>query len=160
FGASATGTLSLLAAPNSGQLILQQNLGYNFTNMAAAPATYLANHWYRLEVDWGTSGTIIGKLFDSNGTTLLQQVTAHTNVITSGGIAFRALGNEKFFDTVTDNPGVNGFVVAPSRPTGVSPAVLSTAATGPAFALSGLRVDLGASSGKNLQDWLAQWDTV
>src|SRR5262249_22176012 len=63
-------------------------------------------------------------------------------------------------DTVTDNPGVNGFVVAPSRPTGVSPAVLSTAATGPAFALSGLRVDLGASSGKNLQDWLAQWDTV
>jgi hypothetical protein len=111
FGASANGTLSLVAAPNTGQLILQQNLGYGFTDLAAVNASYRANHWYRLEVDWGKSGTIVGKLFDSNGTTLLKSVTASTTVITSGGIAFRATGNDKYFDTVTDKRGVNNFVV-------------------------------------------------
>jgi hypothetical protein len=111
FGAGPGGTLSLLAAPNTGQLILQQNLNYGFTDLAAVGQTYQANHWYRLEVDWGTSGAIVGKLFDSNGTTLLVTVTAATTAIRSGGIAFRVTGNDKFFDTVTDTPGVNNFAI-------------------------------------------------
>ncbi|HMF17683.1 MAG TPA: hypothetical protein VKE98_10785, partial [Gemmataceae bacterium] len=112
FGAGAGGTLSLVAAPNTGQLILQQNVNYGFTNLAAVPQTYLANHWYRLEVDWGTSGKIVGKLFDSNGTTLLKSVTATTTAITSGGIAFRAIGDDKYFDTVTASYGVNAFALS------------------------------------------------
>lgn len=112
FGAGAGGTLSLVAAPNSGQLILQQNLNYGFTNLAVVSQSYLANHWYRLEVDWGTSGKIVGKLFDSNGTTLLKSVTATTKAITSGGIAFRATGDDKYFDTVTASYGVNSFAVS------------------------------------------------
>ncbi len=108
FGSTASGTLSLVAAPNTGQLILQDNAGYsNYVNLAAVNQTFAANHWYRLEVDWSTTGTIVGKLFDSNGTTLLQSVTASTTAITSGGIAFRATGSDKYFDTVTDTPGVN-----------------------------------------------------
>jgi subtilase family serine protease len=114
FGASASGTLSLVAAPNTGQLIIQRNLGYGFTNLAAVSASYLPNHWYRLEVDWGKTGMIIGKLFDSNGTTLLRQVTARTTSILSGGIAFRATGSDKYFDTVTDTSGVNNFALAAS----------------------------------------------
>jgi hypothetical protein len=119
FGAGAGGTLSLVAAPNTGQLILQSNIGYGYLDMAAVGQSYQANHWYRLEVDWGTSGTIVGKLFDSNGTTLLSSVTAKTTAIMSGGIAFRALGSDKFFDTVTVNRGVNTFgrnAVAASTP--------------------------------------------
>jgi hypothetical protein len=111
FGASSAGTLSLVAAPNTGQLIIQSNAGFGFVNLAAAPQTYLANHWYRLEVDWGTSGKIIGKLFDSNGTTLLKTVTATNTTVSSGGIAFRATGNDKFWDSVTDKPGVNLFAI-------------------------------------------------
>ena len=116
FGASSGGTLSLVAAPNTNQLLLQNNSGWGFTNLGAVSQTWLANHWYRLEVDWGTSGTIVGKLFDSNGTTLLQTVTASTTAITSGGIAFRATGNcNKYWDTVTLTPGVNQFVAAGGR---------------------------------------------
>ncbi len=109
FGASSAGTLSLVAAPNTGQLIIQSNLGYGFTDLAAVPQTYVANTWYRLEVNWGTSGKIVGKLYASDGTTLINQVTATTTAITSGGIAFRARGSDKFFDTVTLTPGVNAF---------------------------------------------------
>jgi hypothetical protein len=118
FGSSSGGTLSLVAAPNTGQLILQQNSGFGFTDLAAVGQGYRANHWYRLEVDWGTSGTIVGKLFDSNGTTLLRTVTATTTAITSGGIAFRATASSAFFDTVTDTRGVNNFAVSVGTPVG------------------------------------------
>jgi hypothetical protein len=79
FGATAAGTLSLVAAPNTGQLLLQNNPGYGFANSVATSQSWLPNHWYRLEVDWGTSGLLIGKLFDGNGTTLLNSVTAMTS---------------------------------------------------------------------------------
>jgi hypothetical protein len=105
FGAGPGGTLSLVAAGNTGQLILQSNLGYGFQDLAASSASYLPYHWYRLDVEWGTGGAITGKLYDSDGKTLLTSVSAQTNVITSGGIAFRAFGNAKFWDTVTDSPG-------------------------------------------------------
>src|SRR4029077_12595300 len=95
-------------------LILQQNLNYGFANLAAVSQGYSANHWYRLEVDWGKSGTIVGKLFDSNGTTLLGQVTASTTAINSGGIAFRATGSDKYWDTVTATYGVNAFATPPA----------------------------------------------
>jgi hypothetical protein len=109
FGASSFGTLSLVAAPNTGQLVLQSNVGWSFSQLAAVNQSYLPNHWYRLEVDWGASGTVVGKLFDSNGTTLLNSVAASTGVITSGGIAFRAIGSDKYWDTVTAQYGVNTF---------------------------------------------------
>jgi len=113
FGAGAGGTLSLVAAPNSGELILQENLGYGFTDLASVPQFFVANQWYRLEVDWGTSGTVIGKLFAGDGTTLLNTVTASTagSGITSGGVAFRATGSDKYWDTVTVTHGVNNFAV-------------------------------------------------
>jgi hypothetical protein len=130
FGAGDNGTLSLVAAPNTGQLIIQSNVNYGFTNLAAVGQHYLANHWYRLEVDWGTSGKIVGKLFDSNGTTLLNTVTATTKVITAGGIAFRATGSDKYWDTVTAAYGVNTFTTTTGTRTFVAaPAEQSTAST-------------------------------
>src|SRR5262249_892962 len=113
FGAGAGGTLSIVAAPNTGQLIIQKNGNFGCTNLASVSQTYKANHWYRLEVDWGTSGKIVGKLFDSNGTTLLKSVSATTTAIKSGGIAFRAIGTyDKYFDAVTASYGVNSFALS------------------------------------------------
>src|SRR5207248_8346663 len=71
FGAGSNGTLAIVAAPNTGQLLLQQDVGYGFSDLAAVSQSYLANHWYRLEVSWGTTGALVGRLFDSDGTTLL-----------------------------------------------------------------------------------------
>jgi hypothetical protein len=114
FGASSGGALSLVAAPNTGQLILQSNAGWGFTDLAAVSQTYQANSWYRLEVNWGTSGKIVGKLYGSDGTTLINQVSTTVTSVTSGGIAFRARGSDKFWDTVTLTPGVNNFVQTPT----------------------------------------------
>ena len=107
FGSSSTGTLSLVAAPNTNQFVLQNNSGWGFVNLAAAPQTWLTNHWYRLEVDWWTNGTIVGQLFDSNGTTQLNSVTGSTTAITSGGIGFRAISGSVYWDTLQVTPGAN-----------------------------------------------------
>ncbi len=104
------GTLSLVAAPNTNQLLFQDNTGYGFTDIAAVSQTWQANHWYRLEVDWGTSGTIVGKVFDSNGATLLKPSSA-----TDDGDHLRRHrlpGDRqfnKYWDTVTVTPSVNNF---------------------------------------------------
>ena len=117
FGASSGGALSLVAAPNTGQLIIQNNVNFGFTDLAAVSQTFQPNHWYRLEVNWGKSGAFVGKLFDSNGTTLLKQVSASAPGFTAGGFGFRATGSDKFWDTVTDAPGVNGPLAKVFHPT-------------------------------------------
>src|SRR5439155_9731459 len=89
--------------------------------LAAVNQSYQANHWYRLEVAWGSSGKIVGKLFDSNGTTLLRTVTASTTAITAGGIAVRATGSDKYFDTVTASYGVNSFAVEAASASRLAP---------------------------------------
>ena len=55
FGATAGGTLSVVAAPNTGQFLIQQNINYGFTDIAAVRQTYQANQWYRVQVDLGQS---------------------------------------------------------------------------------------------------------
>ena len=105
FGASRSGTLSLVLAGNTRQLIIQDNSGYGYVNVAAVTQSYVPNHWYRLEAAWGAGGVITGRLYDSNGTTLLNTVQGTDNNIISGGIAFRATWHDKYFDTVTVTQG-------------------------------------------------------
>jgi len=88
-------------APNSGQLIIQDNSGYGFFDLAAVGQAYQTNHWYFIQVAWGTNGTITGRLYNSDGQTLLNTVQATATDISAGGIAFRAIGHDKYFDTVT-----------------------------------------------------------
>jgi hypothetical protein len=138
FGASSGGTLSIVAAPNTNQLILQDNAGWNYTDIGDVNQTYLANHWYRMEVTWAVGGKITGKLYDSDGKTLLNTVTATDNSITKGGIAFRAIYSGKYFDTVTETQIVSGSVVVggggSGRPAGAGGAAgASPRGNGPTF---------------------------
>src|SRR5262249_46037607 len=100
FGASATGTLSMVLGGNSNQLILQRNTSFGFADIGAVPQTWVANKWYRFEIVWGVGGNITGRLFDSDGTTLLNTVTATDTTITSGGLAFRGFGPTHYVDSV------------------------------------------------------------
>jgi len=109
FGASSQGTYCLTLAPNSNTLILESdfNYGSSFSDLATVSQTFQANHWYRAEVDWSVGGGMTGKLYDSDGTTLLNSVTASNNFWTSGGIALRGFstsGGTRAIDTITAVP--------------------------------------------------------
>ena len=102
FGASAGGTYSAIAAPNTSTFIIQLNQSYDFADLASTPQVWLYNHWYRIEVQWDIGGLITARLYDSNGASLLNTVSATNSSYTSGGIAFRAFGDSgaNYFDTV------------------------------------------------------------
>src|SRR5262249_18273659 len=86
FGATAGGTLSMVMAGNTNQLLIQNNSGFGFTDIGSVSQTWQANKWYLFKVSWKTNGDIVGQLYDSNGTTLVNTVTAHDDTILSGGI--------------------------------------------------------------------------
>lgn len=93
---------SLVLAANTNQLIIQNNNAFGVSQVAAVavPGGVQANTWYRLEVQWTSATSITGRLYGSDGTTPLASVTGAGNGITSGGLAFRAFGSPKWFDTV------------------------------------------------------------
>ncbi|MCX6345190.1 MAG: putative Ig domain-containing protein, partial [Armatimonadetes bacterium] len=105
FGASANGTYSAVAAPNTSTFKIQINQSYNYADLASASQSWVDNHWYRIEVQWDTGGLITARLFDSDGASLLNTISATNNTYTSGGIAFRGFGAPNYFDTVTRGAG-------------------------------------------------------
>jgi hypothetical protein len=126
FGASAAGTLSFVLAGNTGDIRFQENPGYGLTELDTSPQAFVADKWYRIEVEWDLGGTLTGRLFDSDGTTLLNTVTSSSNLFTSGGIAFRSFPNV-IFDTIqrdvpaTPTPTATSTGTATATPTATPP---------------------------------------
>jgi hypothetical protein len=128
FGSTKNGTFSAVLAPNTSQMMIQNNAGYtNYTVLASVKQTFSFNTWYRLQVDWGTSGKVVVSLYGSDGTTFVNSVTASTHDVTPGDFSFRATGSAKFFDTVYVNRGVNNFAAHPSFSTAGEGGTSSTA---------------------------------
>ncbi len=106
FGASAGGTYSITAAPNNNSLVLHLSSNYSsFIELATVPQAWTYDKWYRLDVEWSVGGNITGRLYDSDGTTLLNTVSVIDNTYIAGGIAFRAFDADSgritsYFDTV------------------------------------------------------------
>jgi hypothetical protein len=167
-------SLSLVAAPNTGQILLQTDLltqtksggtgsanTYTYINTfttigAAAAITWQDNTWYQLEVNWSITGAITGDVLSSTGSllqsvsasdaTVLSSYPAGTAPVTSGGVAFRAVGNfDTYFDTLAVIHGVNSFSAAAvantvaAVPAG-SPSVTSNVGGLPAVVSSGASV--------------------
>jgi hypothetical protein len=84
---------------NTSQFLLQRNASYGYLDIGSAAQTW-NNQWYRIEVQWGGGGQIMARLFDEDGKTLLNTVSAFDSTYTAGGIAFRAFNGPKFLDTV------------------------------------------------------------
>jgi hypothetical protein len=101
FGASAAGTYSVITAVNTDEFLIQLNQGYGYMDIGTSPQTW-NDQWYRVEVQWGSGGQIVARLYDSDGATLLNTVSALDNTFTAGGIAFRAFGSTPsgYLDTV------------------------------------------------------------
>ncbi len=93
FGSTATATWALVAAPSTSQFILMNVSSYSgYTNLVAVAQTWTASKWYRLEVDFGSGGQVTGLLFDSDGVTQLNSVTATLTGFAPGGAAVRSFG--------------------------------------------------------------------
>ncbi len=57
--------------------------------MKSVSQTYKMNTWYKIELTFNTSTNVTGRLYSSNGTTILNSITLEIPDLTLGGISFR-----------------------------------------------------------------------
>lgn len=92
FAASASGCWSVVAAPNSSQLILQQNAGYGTADRVVVAQSWQANKWYKLVIQSLSTTSVSCQLYDSDGTTLLNSLSYGSVTGLPGGVAMRSFG--------------------------------------------------------------------
>ncbi len=121
FGATAAGCWSLVAAPNTSQLQIQQNSAYGFLTLVAVSQIWTAGSWYKLEMVFGSGGLVTGNLYASDGTTLLNTVSTTLSGFAPAGVAIRAFSSattDFCGDTFEGGlPGVPWFSVSPTSGT-------------------------------------------
>lgn len=79
----------LVLAPEKNSFDLRKSADYTYPNLKSATQTYKMNTWYRLELIFNTSTNVTGKLYLSNGTTLINTINVEIPDLTPGGISFR-----------------------------------------------------------------------
>lgn len=89
FGANASGAQSFVGATNTGEIIFQENADYDYLDIANGGFTWVQNQWYLMQVIWSAGGEATGKIFGSDGTTLLSSLTVSGLGRSSGGLALR-----------------------------------------------------------------------
>jgi hypothetical protein len=92
FGADAGGASSFVLAPNTGDIRFQNNDSFGFQELNISGQSFLSQ-WYLAEIVFALNGDIIGNLYGSDGTTLLNSLTAQGVTNTLGGVALRAFGD-------------------------------------------------------------------
>ena len=91
FSASASGTRKLVMAPNTTVFCFMDGGNYeNYTIVSTTSQSYTANKWYKLEVEYLGNGEYTGRLYDSDGTTVLKTLTYDFGDEQSGGVAMRS----------------------------------------------------------------------
>jgi hypothetical protein len=100
FAASSGGCKSMVAGPNTGQLIVQDNSSWGYNEYNYAAVSFTANRWYKLEITFGSGNTVTGRLYDSDGVTLRATLAYTYASSVVGGIAIRAFDNVDI-DTIT-----------------------------------------------------------
>jgi hypothetical protein len=92
FAASAVGAKSFVLAPNTGDIRFQDNPGFGYTELTVAPFSFVYGQWYYAEIEITGATTAVGRLYDSDGMTLLGTVSQDFGAPLVGGAAIRAFG--------------------------------------------------------------------
>ncbi len=79
----------LCLAPERNTFDIRRSPDYTYPNLKSSSQTYKMHSWYRAELTFNTSTKVTGKLYASNGTTLLNSITLEIPDLTPGGVSFR-----------------------------------------------------------------------
>ncbi|MEC7525129.1 MAG: calcium-binding EGF-like domain-containing protein [Myxococcota bacterium] len=98
FDANASGARSAVFAPNTSELIIQQNSSYGYANEATTAATFSASTWYRLEAEFLSGNQVRVRVYTAGGSVVA--TTTHTFTSSNvGGVAIRTF-NDLVVDTI------------------------------------------------------------
>ena len=89
FGADGSGTQSFVLAPNTGDIRFQDNPSYGFTELDTQSFSF-SSQWYFVEVTRNSVSSATGRVYDSDGSTLLASLTQTGLTRTAEGVALRS----------------------------------------------------------------------
>jgi hypothetical protein len=91
FAATSTGSYSFTLAYNTNQILIHRMQPYGSFSIVATSSFggWQPDKWYRAEIEFISTTEVICRLFDSDGTTLLQDVSYSSVVGAPGGISMR-----------------------------------------------------------------------
>lgn len=79
----------LVLSPENNSLDFRRSPDYTYPILKSVSQTYKMNSWYRLELTFTTNTKLTGKLYASDGKTLLNTIAIELPDLTPGGISFR-----------------------------------------------------------------------
>jgi hypothetical protein len=141
-GASAAGCFSMVFAPNTSTILIQENSGFGYSDLASAAFVPKIGTWYQLELDWAMSNDMTVNVYDEAGATLLATTGPAPTTASAGGLALREFGSGDV-DTIRSGAGpvVNTYCTAKQNSLGCTPTI-SGAGVPSASLPSGFTVDV------------------
>lgn len=98
FGSKTTGGWSFAALAGAGPAAANNLYFFNnttwgtYTSVANVALTFATSTWYRMEVEFGSAGAVTGRLYGSDGMTVLGTLTTTLTGLTPGGVAIQVTG--------------------------------------------------------------------
>jgi len=91
FDATGSGGKSFVIGPNSSQIMMQDNASWGYVEYAHVSYTFTAAQWYLAEVEFFKGGEVEGRLYDSDGVTLLTSTSyTYPSGLSGGGLSLRS----------------------------------------------------------------------
>jgi hypothetical protein len=114
FAASSADAYSFVAASDTGEIGFQNNTGYATPDFSTQVAQAYADQWYLMTIARSGDGTsATASLYGTDGSTLLNQVTATGLTSTANGIALRGTGGAVITTiSVVPEPASYGLMMA------------------------------------------------
>jgi outer membrane protein OmpA-like peptidoglycan-associated protein len=79
----------LSAAPEKGSFDFRKSPDYTYPDLKSVSQTYKLNVWYKMELTYNSKTNVTGRLYSSNGTSLLNTISLEIPDLEPGGIFFR-----------------------------------------------------------------------
>jgi hypothetical protein len=93
FGASASGAKSVIIAPNTTELLVQDNNGWGYSDVASTSTGWTYGDWYWLTVEFLGGNEIRGTAYLDDQVTVYATVTHTFSSSVVGGVAIRGFGS-------------------------------------------------------------------
>jgi hypothetical protein len=90
FDASGAGAKSFVLAPNTGDIRFQENASYGYVELTSTAFSFTAGVWYYVEIEDLGGNTLQGRVYASDGATLLGSVSHTFGSRSPGGVALRS----------------------------------------------------------------------
>jgi len=100
FDGNSGGCKSFVVAPNSAEIMMQDNASFGYGEFAEVGVGFTLSQWYYVEIEFLKGTTVEGRLYDATGATLVSSTSYSYASIGGGTLCLRSFGGV-YIDTLS-----------------------------------------------------------